>query len=591
MTWEAWFTIAVAVGTLYALARELGPADMIFVGAVVVLALAQVISPAEAFGGFANSGVLMVAALFLVAAGLRETGVIDYVGQRLLGPVRSEFAALVCIACVAVVASAFLNNTPIVAMLLPIVIDWCRRHEVSPSRLLLPLSYLTILGGCCTLIGTSTNLVVHGLMLKRKIPGLGFFELGLVGVPCAMFGVLYMLTVGRWLLPSRKELIEQLGDARREYLVEMLVQPDCHLIGQPIEKAGLRQLPGLFLIEIDRAGALIAPVAPTEAIQSGDRLVFTGVVSTIIDLKKIPGLVPAADESYEVSSRRARGRMLCEAVISPASPLIGKSVRHADFRAHYNAAVVAVHRNGNRVTNKVGDIVLRPGDTLLLQTGPHFIRAHRNNPHFYLVSDVEDSRPLRHDRAWIAAVVFIGLIIAMGSGRPDPTLSAFLAAGLMIGTRCISSADARQSLDWSVLVTIAASFGLAAALEKSGAATAIAGLLVDLTKWFGPVAALAAIYFVTMLLNEIITNNGAAAMVFPLCVKTAELLNVSPRPFLIAVALAASFAFASPIGYQTHMMVYGPGGYRFVDFVRVGTPLNLLLWLISVALIPRIWSW
>ena len=587
----AWITLAVLAITLYALVRDLGPPDIVFVAAVVVLALAGVITPEEAFSGFANSGVLMVGALFVVAAALSETGVMSYLGQRFLGRVQTERAALLCIAAVAITSSAFLNNTPIVAMLLPVILDWCRKRQVSPSRLLIPLSFLTILGGTCTLIGTSTNLIMHGLMVKAGMPGIGFFELGYAGVPCAVLGAVFMLTVGRWLLPKRKELIEQLSDSRREYLVEMLVQPDCRLIGQSIEEAGLRQLPGLFLIEIDRGGTVIGPVSPTEVIQAGDRFVFTGVVSTIVDLKKIPGLTPAADATYEVAPRRPSGRTMVEAVISPSSPLIGQTVRNAEFRAHYNSAVVAVHRHGGRLTNKIGDIVLRPGDTLLLQTGAHFVRAHRNNPDFYLASDVEDSRPLRHDRAIVSLILFAGLIVLLATSFVNPTLASFAAAGLMVATRCISTADARQSINWSVLVTIAASFGLGTALEHSGAATFLTEGIVNLTRPWGPTATLAAIYLCTLLLNELISNNAAAVLAFPFCLEAARMLGVSPRPFLIAATLAASYAFASPIGYQCHMMVYGPGGYRFTDFVKVGIPLDLFLWVGSVAMVWLCWSW
>src|SRR5262249_30526890 len=446
-----------------------------------------------------------------------------------------------------------------------------------------------------TLIGTSTNLVVHGLMIKSGLNelknGMSFFEIGYAGAPCALIGTLYILTLGRKLLPERKELMEQLGQSRREYLVEMLVKPGWRLIGQSVEAAGLRRLPGLFLIEIDRKGELIGPVGPDAVIHVEDRLVFTGVVGTIVDLEKIPGLVPAADATYEVSPQRRRGRRLCEVVISPSSPLVGQDVRNANFRTLYNAAVVAVHRNGARLTNKVGDIVLRPGDTLLLQTGPHFTKVHRNNPDFYLVSDVEDSRPLRHDRARVAVAVCAALIVVLISGLVDPTLAALAAAGIMVATRCISTADARQAVDWPVLVMIAASFGLGTALEESGAARVCAEALVGATRPWGPLATLAAIYFATMLLNELITNNGAAVIAFPFCLEAAGLLGVSPKPFVMAAALASSFAFASPIGYQTHMMVYGPGGYRFSDFVRVGLPLNLLLWGAAVLIIPWWWPW
>ena len=597
MNLDMWITLGVLAAALYVLIRELAPPDVVFLGAVVVLALTKVITPGDAFAGFANTSVMLVAALLVVAAALRETGVMDFLGQKFLRHVSTETGALLTLAAVAVTTSAFLNNTTIVAMLLPVVLAWCRSRQVSPSRLLIPLSFLTILGGTCTLIGTSTNLVVQSLLVKKAMQPLGFFELGMVGVPCAVIGTLFMVTIGRWLLPSRKELLEQLSESRREYLVEMLVQPECRLIGQTVEEAGLRQLPGLFLIEIDRNGELIGPVGPRERLVAGDRLVFTGVVSTIVDLKKIPGLVPAADEAYEVSTRKQRGRVLCEAVISPTSPLIGKTIRSADFRSHYNAAVVAVHRNGARVTNKIGDIVLHPGDTLLLQTGQHFLRAHRNNPDFYLVSDVEDSRPLRHDRAGYALVLFVTIIALMATGGLtgiDPTIIAFLGAGLMVVLRCISASDARQAVDWPMLVSIAASIGLGTALEKSGTAQFLTKFLVDATQalgpTYGPIATLAAIYFATMLLNELITNNGSAALAFPFCLQAAALWQVDARPFVIAVTLAASYAFASPIGYQTHMMVYGPGGYRFMDFVKVGVPLNVLMWIIAVIVIPLIWK-
>jgi di/tricarboxylate transporter len=585
----AWLiTLVVLLLLLAGLVRDL-PADALFLGALVLLAVTGVLTPKDAFAGFANSAVLMVAALFVVAAALGETGVMDYFVDRVFGRIRSETVALLVLAAILVPASAFLNNTPIVAMMVPVVITWCRRREISPSRLLMPVSFLTILGGCCTLIGTSTNLVVQGLMKDNGLQPFGLLDLGTVGLPCAIVGTLYLLTVGRRLLPDRKELIEQLGEARREYLVEMLVQPSCRLVGRAVADAGLRQLPGLFLIEVDRDGEIIAPVEPTVVLRTGDRLVFTGVVGTILDLEKIPGLVPAADATYELAPQLRRGRQLCEAVISPTSPLVGQTVRDADFRALYNAAVVAVHRNGARLTNKIGDVELRPGDTLLLQVGPHFSRAFRNSPDFYLVSDVEDSRPLRREKAWIAVAIFAALVAALVTEVVDPTVAAFVAAGLMVLTRCISINEARRSVDWSTLVAIAASFGVGLALERSGLAKLVAAALADATRPYGPVAALAALYFATMVLNELVSNNASAALAFPFCLRAAEELGVSDRPFMIGVALAASLAFASPIGYQCHMMVYGPGGYRFRDFVRVGVPLNLLCWIVAIVLIPIVW--
>ncbi len=582
-------TLSVLLALLYGLIKDRA-ADVLFMGALVILTALRVIPADEAFAGFSNSGVLLVGALFVVAASLSETGVMDYLGDRFLGRVNTEGKALLLMAIVLIPSALVLNNTPKVALLTPVLLTWCRKKRISPSRLLMPLSYLSILGGSCSLIGTSTNLVVQGFLINSKMPRMGYLELGWVGLPCALVGAVYLLTIGRRLMPNRLDLIEQLEQSRREYLVELLVQPQCRLVGKSIAEAGLRHLPGLFLIEIDREGELIGPVSPDETILVNDRLVFTGVVSTIVDLEKIPGLVPAADQSYDITAAARAGRQLCEAVISPSSPLIDRKVRDADFRALYDAAIVAVHRNGVRLGTKIGEIELRAGDTLLLQTGPHFPRAYRNNPDFYLVSEVEDSRPVRHERAWAAVAIFLALIVTFLSNQvEDYAVPSLVAAGAMVGAGCLSGAAARKAIDLPVLIAIAASFGVGRALEESGVARLTAGLLVGATRELGPIATLAAVYFVVMVLNELISNNAAAALSFPFCVEAARELGVSPRPFIMAVALAASFAFASPIGYQTHMMVFGPGGYRFTDFLRVGIPLNLLMWLCAVALIPFIW--
>lgn len=589
MNFEAWIALGIVAGLFVALVKNLAPPDLLFLGATALLAVMGIISPEEAFAGFSNAGMLTVAALFVVVAGLRETGVLDYIGHHVLGKARTETGVLARLAGVVLPLSAFLNNTPIVAMFVPVVIDWSRRNQTAPSKLLLPLSYLAILGGTCTLIGTSTNLVVNGLMIESGLRGMGLFEIGLVGLPYALIGLVYIFTAVQPLLPDRKELLEQLGESRREYLAELLVQPGCRLIGKTVVGAGLRQLPGLFLIEIDRDGQNIAPVGPDDVIEQNDRLIFTGIVSSIIELEKIPGLIPVADPDYQVSPSEQRRRRLCEAVISPASSLVGKTIRDADFRATYGAAVVAVHRSGKRVEKKIGDITLRAGDTLLLQVRPHFLRAYRHDSAFYLVSDVEDWRPIRRDRAWISLSLFVVLLVLMTTGLIPIVLSATLTAVLMVLLGCISSGDARQSVEWQVLITIAAAFGVGTALLNSGAATAVAFGLVNSTQAWGPIAALAVIYLLGSILTELITNNAAAVLLFPFCLETARLYDADPFPFLIGLILSASASFMTPIGYQTNMMVYGPGGYRFSDFMRVGVPLNLLLWLIAVALIPIIW--
>ncbi len=589
MDFSGWFTLLVVLAIFIALLRSWAQPDLLFVAAAALLAAVGIITPNQAFAGFSNPGVLAVAMLFVVAAGLRETGILDLISHHVLGPAKSVRQVQLRLAAVVLPMSAFLNNTPIVAMFVPVVLDWSRRNSVSPSKLLIPLSYLAILGGTCTLIGTSTNLVVNGLLISSGQPGMGLLEIGRIGLPYAMIGLAYLIFLGpRW-LPERKELMEQLGESRREYLAEMMVCAGCRLIGQTIEGAGLRRLPGLFVIEIDRGGQIISPVRPDHSIELNDRLVFTGIVSSIIDLEKIPGLVPAGDPNYEVAPQQQRQRRLCEAVISESSPLVAKTIREADFRSSYGAAVVAVHRGGRRIAKKIGDITLLPGDTLLMQVEPRFFRAYRHDPAFYLVSNVEEYRPLRRDRAWVAVAIFVLLLTAMIAGLLDTLVASALAASAMVISGCLSMGDARRSVEWQVLITISAAFGVGQAMENTGLAAWAANYLVQATQPLGPVVTLAAIYVVGSILTELITNNAAAILLFPICLETARMLGIDYQPLVIALILSASASFMTPIGYQTNMMVFGPGGYRFSDFLRFGGPLNLLLLAAAMFLIPILW--
>jgi di/tricarboxylate transporter len=595
MGFEAIITLAVVSLILVALIKNVAPADWIFLAAISFLAALGILTPKDAFAGFSNTAMLTVAALYVVAAGLRDTGILDYVGQKVLGSARTYTTVFFRLTGLTIPLSAFLNNTPIVAMLMPVVVDWCRRNNISPSKLLIPLSFLTILGGTCTLIGTSTNLVVSGLMANHKSfnGGLGFFDLTWVGIPYAIVGAAYLYFFGPRLLPNRQELMDQLGESRREYLTEMRVEANCALVGKSVEESSLRGLQGLFLIEIDRDGEVIAPVQPSQKIQSGDQLIFTGIVSTMVELEKIPGLVPVADPNYDVSPGSHHGRRLWEAVVSQSSPLVGQTLREADFRATYGAAVLAMHRGGERIKEKLGGVEIEAGDTLLLLAARHFRRAFRNDPAFYLISDVSEWRPLRHDRAQVAVIIFLALIIVMSTGWLDTVVASALAAIAMVLTRCINTGDARQSIEWPVLITIAASFGVGTALEKSGAAASIASGLLPLVNalgpaW-GPIIALSSIYLFVSILTEVITNNAAAVLMFPISLSMAQKLGCDPQPFMIALTLAASASFMTPIGYQTNLMVYGPGGYKFTDFIRIGFPLNMLLWIVATLLIPLFW--
>jgi di/tricarboxylate transporter len=597
-TWQSWYTLAVLAAVLIGLARNIGPPDILLLGGMIAVGVVGIIRVDEMLAGFSNPALVTVAALFVVAAGLKETGALDSLSRHIFGKARTERGALARMSLPLLGMSAFLNNTPIVAMMIPVLSDWCRKHQISPSRLLMPLSTLAILGGICTLIGTSTNLVVNGMMIEAsagadgdaRLAPMSLFEMSWVGVPLALAGVGYLFLIGRRLLPDRKDLIEQFGESSRDYLANMLVQTGCRLIGQSVEQAGLRRLPGLFLVEVERDAQVTSPVGPDFVFEAGDRLTFTGVVGNIVDLERIPGLVPDAPQPGALTAESRRNRRLCEAVVSSTSSLIGRNIRDADFRARYNAVIIAVHRGGSRLKGRVGDIVLRAGDTLLVQTGPHFARAHRNNPGFFLISTVKEARPVRHERVAVAVGLLALLVtLLIFTHLISTAIASLLVAALMIVTRCISATEARRSLQLDVLLAIGAALALGAALERSGAAATAAHAIVAGAEAMGPVAVLAAVLGMTTLTTAFVTNNAAAALMFPLAVNTAYQLGVDPRPFAIGVALAASLDFATPIGYQTNLMVYGPGGYRFADFVRVGLPLNVLLWIGATLLIPLVW--
>ena len=590
MDWQIGFTLTVVVLTLGLLVREVASPDLVLMAALISLGVSGILTPRETFSGFSNPAVAMVGVLFMLSAAVRETGALDLTVGRLLAPARSVRQGIIRITGPVAALSGFLNNSPIVAMMTPSVIDWARRNRLSASHFLIPLSYASILGSTMTLIGTSTNLIVDGLVRDSGMTPLGFFELFPVGLPIALSGLLYLVFIAPRLLPDRPLPSDTLGDRRREYVTTMVVKEGCDLVGASVEAAGLRHLPGLFLVEIERGRRVITPVNPEIVIQAEDRLVFAGVVSTIVDLQRIRGLVPLSEEEEAADDAPSNLHGLVEAVISASSPLVGRSIRESNFRSAYDAAVIAVHRNAERVPGKIGEIVLQPGDTLLMQSSPDFIRHNRNSPDFYLASELPGSEKPRFERAWLAIGVLAAMVVVVSTGLVPITLAGFLAVGILLATRCVSATKARESVPWSILIVIAAGLGIAQAMAKTGAAQFIAESILDVAQGIGPMGALIVIYFLCMIMAETLHHTAAVAIMFPIAVALAEQVGADPRPFVIAIAIGSTCCFASPIAYQTHLIVYGAGNYRFKDFIRVGLPLNLLCACVALYAIPRIWA-
>lgn len=583
---EAIFTLLVIASVLGMLALTRVAPDMILMAALAFLVVSGILTPPEALAGFANPGVMTIATLYIVAAALKETGAVQWLARTLLGQPRGLSEAQLRMLLPAAGLSAFMNNTTVVAMLIPAVQEWAQRLKLPPSKLLLPLSYAAILGGTCTLIGTSTNLVVDGLLQRELNISLQMFELAWVGVPLLLVGGGFLWLFAGRLLPDRQTALEQLETAR-EYCVEVVVETNGPLVGRSIADAGLRSLRHGYLADIERQGRLMTAVPPQTQLVAGDVLVFIGAPACARELRRIQGLKPANGNVHKLDIAHHH-RCLVEAVIGPDFAGLGMNVRKSRFRSRYQAVILSVSRAGNRLPGKLGDITLQVGDTLLLETGEDFVEQYRYRKDFLLVSALNDSTPPNFRKAPYALGILAALVLASASGLLSILEAAFLAAGAMLVTRCITASKARRYVDLSVLVVIAASFSLGAAMSKTGAAAYIANWLMvgGLSPWWS----LALVYALTTVFTELITNNAAAVLMFPIGMALAEHLGVSPLPFAIAIMFAASASFMTPLGYQTNLMVYGPGGYKFQDYLRLGAPLSLLVGTTAVLLIPRVWG-
>lgn len=576
MTWGAALTLLVLVGAVFLLLRELLDPASALLGGLGVLLVVGVVSPERALAGFSSPAVALVATFSLIAVPLRESRFFQSLTHTLFAKAKNapQFTGFLQMLAPVAALSAFIANTPLVAALIPTLQDWARKHRAAPSRFLMAISFASILGGMCTLVGTSTNLVVHGLLESHGDTGLGFFEIGRVGLPVALIGLLFLSFASPRMLPENPEPLALLEENPREYLARLQVTDSSSLPGKRV--ADFRRLPGLFLVSVERGGKVFSPASPELELEDGDVLVFAGNVATITSLASSPGLKPVQEVQAQSLEILEKGGHLVEAVVSPTSPLIGKNIREANLRARYDAVVLGVHRHGERLAGRIGDIIIRPADTFLLLTGHDFLLRHRFSPDFHLVSPLGRLRQNLPNSDWLPLLVLVGVVVVAACEIIPIFTAAVAGLLLLVLLGRVKPEEVITGLPFSTLLTIAAAVSLGNAVVDSGLAHWGLSAVHIVGKTMSSVTALALVIIATSLLTEVTTNVVAASLIFPTAMELANFGAIPPNTMAIAVALAASTSFLSPIGYHTNAMVTGPGGYKLADFLRLGAPLKVL---------------
>ncbi|MFB9068629.1 SLC13 family permease [Pseudofulvimonas gallinarii] len=586
MTLDIALVLAIALGAVVLFATEKLRMDAVALLVLGSLALLGLVSTNEAVSGFSSHATITVAAMFVLAAGLQNSGALAGIGW-LFSRVKSPTLFLLTLFGVLAVVAPFVNNTAVVAVFLPIVMTATAANGMAPSKALIPLSYVSQMAGVCTLVGTSTNLLVNSIARDLGHPGFGLFEFTSLGVICFAAGSLYLLTVGRWLLPEiRSEgLVEdyQLG----KYITELRVMSESSLIGTSVGESKLGEKFGVFVLELLRGEQKVwSPRA--QVLQEGDVLLARGDWSRLDELRKKAGL--EIDPEFKLKARQFRevDQVLTEVMVAPASRVVGSTLATLDRRWHHDATVLAIHRRGQILREKIKDVSLDVGDILLMLTPEREMPALRADPNLIVLTEREAERP-RGWRAPFALATMVVVITVAALGWAPIVITSLMGALAMVLAGCLDADEAYESVDWRIIILLAALMPLGIAMTGTGAAAFLVDNTLGLVAGFGPWVVLAVLYLLALLLTEFMSNAAAAVLLTPLGMSTATMLGVDATPFLIAVTFAASTSFTTPVGYQTNTMVYSAGGYRFMDFVKVGLPLNLIFWVLGVLLIPRFW--
>lgn len=588
---DIWITTIILLATLYLLVTEKISVALTAIGIIVLLVVTNILSPKEAVAGFSNPAVITVGAMFVVSKGMMRTGGVEFISRRVITLARGSFTvALAIMLLLVAVASAFINNTPVVILFIPVVMTMCCEYGLSPSKFLIPISYASILAGTCTLIGTSTNIIISDLSASYGYDPLSMFELSIIGVPIALVGILFLLIAAPKILPALANPVCQLQNGEhRKYLAELQVPENSSLIGRSPADIFRRKYPSLSVLELISRSHIYRPERDLKIISAGDIILVKGSLNDLVDiLHREEVELPTTEKGLTLGAQKD-APIVVELIIPPHSPLCNQQLHNTDIAGDSEVHIIAVKRSNLHISeHQIHDVLLKTGDVLLIWCNDSKLSTIRNNTDYLVIEDVYEELIHKRKAAW-SILNFIGMVGTATLGLADIMTCALTAAFLMIVTGCLQMRDAYKALQGEVLLLIAGTIALGAAMQKTGTSQLYAETFLGLFANFSPVVVLGAIILLTSISTQILSNNATAVLLLPIAISTAIGIEVDPKPFIIGVCFGASACFATPVGYQTNLLVYGPGGYSFKDYLKLGIPLNIFVVMAGMCTIPIFW--